>query len=57
MRKPADADWTARQSAGLHEQAARAGASMDIETVQDRVRFAWRLPLTAPGGFRSPAVP
>jgi len=43
----ADAGWAARESPGLREQAARAGASVDIEPGPDGVRFAWRLPLVA----------
>jgi hypothetical protein len=43
----AGAGWAARQSPGLREQAARAGASVDIEPGPDGVRFAWRLPLIA----------
>jgi signal transduction histidine kinase len=45
----AGAGWAARQSPGLREQAARAGASVDIEPGPDGVRFAWRLPLIAAG--------
>jgi signal transduction histidine kinase len=43
----AGAGWAARESPGLREQAARAGASVDIEPGPDGVRFAWRLPLIA----------
>jgi signal transduction histidine kinase len=45
----AGAGWAARQSPGLREQAARAGASVDIEPGPDGVRFAWRLPLIPAG--------
>ena len=43
----ADVDWTARKTAGLVEQAARAGASVDIESIPGGVRYALRLPLDA----------
>ncbi len=41
----ADVDWTARRPAGLVEQAARAGASVDVEPIPGGVRYALRLPL------------
>ncbi len=45
--------WTARESDVLREQAARAGASVDIVPVPGGVRFAWRLPLIT-AGVRGP---
>ena len=42
-----DLDWTARKPEGLVEQAARAGASIDIEPIPGGVRYALRLPLDA----------
>ncbi len=41
----ADLDWAARTPAGLVEQAAEAGASIDIEPTSGGVRYALRLPL------------
>jgi hypothetical protein len=43
----ADLDWTDRKAEGLVEQAARAGASIDIEPIPGGVRYALRLPLDA----------
>ncbi len=43
----ADLDWTDRKPEGLVEQAARAGASIDIEPIPGGVRYALRLPLDA----------
>jgi signal transduction histidine kinase len=45
----AHADWAARESPGLREQAARAGARVDIDHVPGGVRLAWHLPLVTPG--------
>ncbi len=45
----ADADWAAQESPGLHEQAARAGASVDIKHLPGGLRLAWHLPLVTPG--------
>ena len=41
----ADVDWAAREPAGLQEQAAQAGASIDVESIPGGVRYALRLPL------------
>ena len=41
----ADVDWAARKHNGLVEQAARAGGSIDIESIPGGVRYALRLPL------------
>ncbi len=38
-------DWAARKHDGLTEQAARAGGSIDIESIPGGVRYALRLPL------------
>jgi len=57
MARPhaANVDWAARKPAGLQEQAAKAGASIDIEPIPGGVRYALRLPLngTAALGQRS----
>jgi signal transduction histidine kinase len=49
----ADMDWAARKHDGLIEQAARAGGSIDIESIPGGVRYALRLPLdgTAASGL------
>jgi len=41
----ADLDWAARKPAGLVEQAAKAGASIEIKPIPGGVRYALRLPL------------
>lgn len=43
----ADVDWAARKHDGLTQQAARAGGSIDIESIPGGVRYALRLPLDA----------
>ena len=47
----ANVDWAARKPAGLREQAARAGASIDIEPIPGGVRYALRLPLDGTAAF------
>ncbi len=47
----ADVDWAAREPACLQEQAARAGASIDIEPIPGGVRYALRLPLDGTAAF------
>ena len=47
----ANVDWAARQPAGLQEQAAKAGASIDIEPIPGGVRYALRLPLNGTAAF------
>ena len=39
------ADWAWQEWDGLREQAALAGASVNIDPVADGVRFAWHMPL------------
>jgi len=46
---PHAADWAARGWDGLREQAAVAGASVDLAPVADGVRFTWHMPLIASG--------
>lgn len=46
---PHTPSWAARESDGLREQAARVGASVDIDPVPGGVRFAWHLPLITAG--------
>jgi signal transduction histidine kinase len=48
-----DMDWAARKHDGLIEQTARAGGSIDIESIPGGVRYALRLPLdgTAASGL------
>ena len=47
----ADVDWAAREPACLQEQAAKAGASIDIEPIPGGVRYALRLPLDGTAAF------
>ena len=50
-------DWAGREAAGLHEQALRAGASVEIGEIHGGVRFAWSFPLAAVGAFSPQTVP
>ena len=48
----ADVDWAAKNRDGLAEQAARAGGSIDIESIPGGVRYALRLPLDGTAASR-----
>jgi signal transduction histidine kinase len=50
-------DWTDREAAGLHEQALRAGASVEIGEIPGGVRFAWSFPLAAAGALSPQMTP